>query len=48
MDFIKSIANTVIVYAFAGAATIIGIGVGGKLWDEKIEPAIDNKIHSNH
>ena len=48
MDFIKSIANTVITYTVAGAATIIGMSVGSKLWDEKIAPAIDKKIHSNH
>lgn len=48
MDFIKSIANTMIVYAFAGAATIVGLAAGSKLWDEKIEPAIDKKIHSDN
>ena len=48
MNFIKSIAKTVIIYTVAGAANVIGMYVGSKLWDEKIAPAIDKKIHSNH
>lgn len=48
MDFIKSIVSDTIVYVFAGAAVILGMSAGSKLWDEKIEPAIDKKIHSNH
>ena len=48
IDSIKSIANTIITHTLAGAATIAGMVAADRLWNEKIEPAIGKKNHSNH
>ena len=48
MKFVTNIVGTMIVYVAAGAACIIGMQVGTKLFDEKIGPAMDKKLHKKH
>ena len=48
MKFVTNIVATMIVYAAAGAACIIGMQAGTKLFDEKIGPAMDKKLHKEH
>lgn len=48
MKFVTNIVETMIVYVAAGAACIIGMQAGIKLFDEKIGPAMDKKLHKKH
>ncbi|MFW5503604.1 MAG: hypothetical protein ACOCO5_10115 [Segatella copri] len=48
MKFVTNIVETMIVYVAAGAACIIGMQAGTKLFDEKIGPAMDKKLHKKH
>lgn len=45
MNFIKNTVTTLIGYAAAGVGCIVGFRAGEKLWNEKIEPAVDKKLH---
>ena len=48
MKFVTNIVETMIVYVATGAACIIGMQAGIKLFDEKIGPAMDKKLHKKH
>ena len=48
MKFVTNIMETMIVYVAASAAGIIGMLAGAKLFDEKIGPAMDKKLHKKH
>lgn len=48
MKFVTNIVGTIIAYAAAGAVSIIGMRAGAKLFDEKIGPAMDKKLHKEH
>ena len=48
MKFVTNIVETMIVYVAAGAACIIGMQAGAKLFDEKLGPAMDKKLHKKH
>ena len=48
MKFVTNVIGTMIIYVAAGAACIIGMEAGTKLFEEKIGPAIDKKLHKEH
>ena len=48
MKFVTNIVETMIVYVAAGVGCIIGLQAGTKLFDEKIGPAMDKKLHKKH
>lgn len=48
MKFVTNIVETMIVYVAAGSACIIGMLAGIKLFEEKIGPAMDKKLHKEH
>lgn len=48
MKFVTNVIGTMIVYVAAGAACIIGMEAGTKLFEEKIGPAMDKKLHKEH
>ena len=45
MKFVTKVIGTMIVYVAAGAACVIGMNAGNKLFDEKIGPAMEKKFH---
>ena len=48
MKFVTNVIGTMIVYIAAGAACVIGMEAGTKLFEEKIGPAMDKKLHKEH
>lgn len=48
MKFVTNVIGTMIVYVAAGAACVIGMEAGTKLFEEKIGPAMDKKLHKEH
>ena len=48
MKFVTNVIGTMIIYVAAGAACIIGMKAGTKLFEEKIGPAMDKKLHKEH
>lgn len=48
MKFVTNVIGTMIIYVAAGAACIIGMEAGTKLFEEKIGPAMDKKLHKEH
>ena len=45
MKFVTTVTGTMILYVAAGAACVIAMNAGCKLFDEKIGPAMDKKFH---
>ena len=45
MKFVTNFIGTMIIYIAAGAACVIGMNAGCKLFDEQIGPAMDKKFH---
>ena len=45
MKFVTNVIGTMIIYVAAGAACVIGMNAGCKLFNEKIGPAMDKKFH---
>ena len=45
MKFVTNVIGTMIIYVAAGAACVIGMNAGNKLFDEKIGPEMDKKFH---
>ena len=48
MKFVTNVIGTMIIYVAAGAACIIGMEAGTKLFEEKIGPEMDKKLHKEH
>ena len=48
MKFVTNAIRTIIIYVAAGAACVIGMNAGNKLFDEKIGPAMEKKFHKEH
>lgn len=48
MKFVTNVIETMIFYVAAGAACVIGMQAGSKLWDEKIGPTVGKKLHKEH
>ena len=46
MKFVTKAIVTMIIYVAAGAACVIGMNAGNKLFDEMIGPAMDKKFHN--
>lgn len=45
MKFVTNLIGTMVVYAGIAAATMIGFGAGQKLYEDKIEPIMEKKLH---
>lgn len=45
MKFVTNVIGTALVYATFGAAIVIGYNAGEKLWEDKLEPMMDKKLH---
>ena len=48
MKFVTKAIGIMIIYVAAGAACVIGMNAGNKLFDEKIGPAMEKKLHKEH
>ena len=48
MKFVTNVIGTMIIYVAAGAACVIGMNTGFKLFEDKIGPAMDKKLHKEH
>ena len=48
MKFVTNVIGTMIIYVAAGAACVIGMNTGFKLFEDKIGPAMDKKLHKEY